>query len=104
MISFLASLLIILAIFTPEIHAVDYAVTNRATNTPGGARFNRDIGAQYSQQTLAAATSFIWNTFQQNSPADRKNVQKVSMFVDDMGGVAYASNNEIHVSARYTHT
>ncbi|XP_016452977.1 uncharacterized protein LOC107777464 [Nicotiana tabacum] len=80
---------------------VDYAGTNRAANTPGGVRFNRDIGAQYSKQTLAAAASFIWKIFQQNSPADRKNVQKVSMFVDDMGGVAYTSNNEIHVSARY---
>ncbi|XP_055814796.1 uncharacterized protein LOC129884528 [Solanum dulcamara] len=101
MISFLASLIIILAVFSQKINAVDYAVTNRAANTPGGARFNRDIGAQYSKQTLAASTSFIWKTFQQNSPADRKNVQKVSIFVDDMDGVAYASNNEIHVSARY---
>lgn len=81
--------------------AVDYFVTNTAANTPGGARFDRDIGAQYSQQTLVAATSFIWNIFQQNSPADRKDVPKVNMFVDDMDGVAYASNNEIHVSARY---
>ncbi|KAM3281920.1 hypothetical protein P3S67_027567 [Capsicum chacoense] len=101
MISFLTSLLIILVIFTQNINAVDYTVTNRAANTPGGARFNRDIGVQYSKQTMAAATSFIWKIFQQNSPADRKNVQKVSMFVDDMDGVAYASNNEIHVSARY---
>ncbi|KAH0727388.1 hypothetical protein KY284_003253 [Solanum tuberosum] len=101
MISFLASLIIILAIFTQKINAVDYTVTNRAANTPGGARFNRDIGAQYSKQTLAAATSFIWNTFQQNSPADRKNVQKINMYVDDIGGVAYTSGNEIHVSARY---
>ncbi|TMW93824.1 hypothetical protein EJD97_011120 [Solanum chilense] len=77
-----------------------YSVTNTAANTPGGARFNRDIGAQYCQQTLAAATSFIWNIFQQNFPADRKNVPKVSMFVDDMAGVAYTNNNQIHVSAR----
>ncbi|XP_015070999.1 uncharacterized protein LOC107015287 [Solanum pennellii] len=78
-----------------------YSVTNTAANTPGGARFNRDIGAQYCQQTLAAATSFIWNIFQQNFPADRKNVPKVSMFVDETAGVAYTNSNTIHVSARY---
>ncbi|XP_004229500.1 uncharacterized protein [Solanum lycopersicum] len=98
---FFVSFLFVLAIFTQKMEAVDYFVTNTAANTPGGARFDRDIGAQYSQQTLVAATSFIWNIFQQNSPADRKDVPKVNMFVDDMDGVAYASNNEIHVSARY---
>lgn len=101
MISLLASLVIILAIFTQKTNAVDYTVTNRAAKTPGGARFKRDIGAQYSKQTLAAATKFIWKMFQENTPADRKKVQKVSMFVDDMDGIAYTSNNEIHVSARY---
>ncbi|KAL2490827.1 Plant basic secretory protein (BSP) family protein [Abeliophyllum distichum] len=81
-------------------HAVQYTVTNRAATTPGGARFNQEIGTQYSQQTLGSATSFIWRTFQQNTPSQRKNVQKVSLFIDDMDGVAYTSNNEIHVSAR----
>ncbi|KAI3445933.1 hypothetical protein Pfo_002598 [Paulownia fortunei] len=81
--------------------AVEYSVTNTAENTPGGARFNTDIGGQYSRETLEAATAFIWGVFQQNNPADRKNVDRVSLFIDDMDGVAYASNNEIHVSARY---
>ncbi|KAK4706939.1 hypothetical protein R3W88_033500 [Solanum pinnatisectum] len=98
---FLCPLFVVL-IFIQKIDAVDYSVTNTAANTPGGARFNRDIGAQYSQQTLAAATSYIWNTFQQqNPPADRKNVPKVNLFIDDTSGVAFAINNEIHVSARY---
>lgn len=55
-----------------------------------------------TKQTLGSATQFIWRIFQQqNSPADRKNVQKVSFFVEDKDGVAYATNNEIHLSARY---
>ncbi|XP_059448252.1 uncharacterized protein LOC132179535 [Corylus avellana] len=83
------------------IHAVDYVVTNTAENTPGGVRFNKKIGSGYSRQTLVSATDFIWRTFQQNNAVNRKNVQKVSLFIDDMDGVAYASNNEIHVSARY---
>ncbi|KAK4739953.1 hypothetical protein R3W88_003650 [Solanum pinnatisectum] len=93
MISFLASLIIILAIFTQKINAVDYTVTNRAANTPGGARFNRDIGAQYSKQTLAAATSFIWNTFQQTA---KTYIQSYSGNVKrEITGVLYHENTHI---------
>ncbi|KAL0365348.1 UNVERIFIED_CONTAM: Basic secretory protease [Sesamum angustifolium] len=81
--------------------AVEFSVTNTAANTPGGARFNTDIGAQYTHETMNAATTFIWGIFQQTNPSDRKSVDTVSLFIDDMDGVAYASNNEIHVSARY---
>nr|POE98915.1 basic secretory protease [Quercus suber]POE98916.1 basic secretory protease [Quercus suber] len=83
------------------IYAVEYVVTNTAGNTPGGVRFNNEIGSEYSKQTLISATNFIWSLFQQNNAADRKKVPKVSLFVDDRDGVAFASNNEIHVSARY---
>ncbi|GMY38583.1 basic secretory protease [Fagus crenata] len=95
--SFLVTLLAIIQV----IHAVEYVVTNNAGNTPGGVRFNNEIGSDYSKQTLISAADFIWRLFQQNNDADRKNVPKVSLFIDDMEGVAYASNNEIHVSARY---
>ncbi|KAL1342859.1 hypothetical protein HN51_029339 [Arachis hypogaea] len=82
--------------------AVDYTVTNRALSTSGGVRFRDQIGAEYARQTLNKATQFIWSVFQQNNnPSERKTVQKVSLFVDDMDGVAYTSNNEIHLSARY---
>ncbi|KAI3448139.1 hypothetical protein Pfo_004804 [Paulownia fortunei] len=66
--------------------AIDYTVTNAAANTAGGALFVRDIGAQYSLQTMNASTAFIWRTFQQNSPSDRKTLQRVSLFIDEMGG------------------
>ncbi|CDP10877.1 unnamed protein product [Coffea canephora] len=96
-----AVILFLLAAVIQGSHAVEYAVTNTAASTPGGARFGRDIGVQYSKQTLDSAANFIWRIFQENAPADRKNVQKVDMFVDDMDGVAYTSNDQIHVSARY---
>ena len=95
------SFLVTIVVAMHGIHAVEYVVTNNAGNTPGGVRFNNEIGSEYSKQTLISATDFIWKLFQQNSDADRKNVAKVSLFIDDMDGVAYASNNEIHVSARY---
>lgn len=84
------------------VSAVEYTVTNNAVGTPGGVRFDNEIGADYSLQTLVAATDFIWNIFQQSTAADRKNVDKVSLFIDaDYDGVAFASNNEIHVGANY---
>ncbi|XP_027112573.1 uncharacterized protein LOC113759199 [Coffea eugenioides] len=92
---------ILLAAVIQGSHAVEYTVTNTALSTPGGARFRRDIGVQYSKQMLDSATNFIWRIFQENTPADRKNLQKVDMFVDDIDGVAYTVNNEIHVSARF---
>ncbi|KAH6767085.1 Plant basic secretory protein family protein [Perilla frutescens var. hirtella] len=95
----LSSLAILLAV--QGIEGVQYSATNNAATTAGGARFVRDIGVQYTLQAMDASTSFIWRTFQQNSDADRKNVQKVSLFIDDMGGVAYTSNDQIHVSSRY---
>ncbi|OIW06868.1 hypothetical protein TanjilG_19517 [Lupinus angustifolius] len=82
-------------------HAVDYTVTNNALNTDGGVRFRDEIGEQYARQTLDSATQFIWGTFQQNNPDTRKNVNTISLFVDDIDGVAYTSNDQIHVSARY---
>ncbi|XP_074343834.1 uncharacterized protein LOC141683047 [Apium graveolens] len=82
-------------------NAVTYSVTNTAETTPGGQKFNNEIGSDYSRQILSSSTDFIWMLFQQNTEADRKNVQHVSLFIDDMDGVAYTSNDQIHASARY---
>ncbi|KAF7127279.1 hypothetical protein RHSIM_Rhsim11G0159200 [Rhododendron simsii] len=49
---------------------------------------------------MSSATEFIWKTFQQTSNADRKDIPKVSLYIDSTDGVvAYAANNEIHYSA-----
>ncbi|KAK3017049.1 hypothetical protein RJ639_006980 [Escallonia herrerae] len=100
MMMLLFSSMIILAAL-PGSQAVDYSVTNKASTTPGGIRFTNEIGLEYSKQTLASATDFIWRLFQQNTEADKKNVQLVSLFIETMDGVAYTSNDEIHVSADY---
>ncbi|XP_077217220.1 uncharacterized protein LOC143851621 [Tasmannia lanceolata] len=82
------------------IQAVDYDVTNNAIGTAGGTRFDNEIGVDYTKQTVETASAFIWRTFGQGE-SDRKSVQHVSIFIDSMDGVAYTSNNEIHVSANY---
>ncbi|KGN43894.1 uncharacterized protein LOC101221124 [Cucumis sativus] len=84
------------------VSAVKFTVTNKAVGTPGGVRFDNEIGVDCSRQIMVASTDFIWNIFQQSSVANRKNVHKVKLFiVTDYDGVAFASNNEIHVSAGY---
>lgn len=83
-----------------RIHAVEYSIINNATGTAGGTRFQNEIGFPYTRQTLQAASSFIWQTFKQGE-ADRKRVDRVTTIIETMGGVAYAINNEIHVSANY---
>ncbi|XP_030445734.2 uncharacterized protein LOC115668415 [Syzygium oleosum] len=82
-------------------HAVEYSVTNNAGDAPGGMHFTEEIGIPHSQQMLTMSTDFIWKIFQQNDPADRKDVARVSLFIDNMEGVAYTSNDEIHVSTMY---
>ncbi|KAE9447163.1 hypothetical protein C3L33_20957, partial [Rhododendron williamsianum] len=99
---FSLSFLVILTSLTGT-QAVEYTVTNNAAITPGGMRFANQIGIEYSKQTMSSATEFIWKTFQQTSNADRKDVPKVSLYIDSMAGVAYTNtiNNEIHFSANY---
>ncbi|XP_047332820.1 uncharacterized protein LOC124936369 [Impatiens glandulifera] len=91
--SILSFLYIFLAM---TVQAVEYTVTNTAAGTPGGVRFDNEIGSDYSLQILSESTSFVWQIFQQNQDSDRKSVAKVSTFVE-----AYTSNDEIHVSAEY---
>nr|KAJ0184585.1 hypothetical protein LSAT_V11C900500050 [Lactuca sativa] len=97
-ISFFLSFLAILAALQLSA-AVEYTITNKAAATPDGVKFNNEFGVEYTTKTLSSATSFTWSIFQQNTDADRKNVALVSMFIDDMEGIAYTYGNEIHVSA-----
>ncbi|KAF3794297.1 hypothetical protein EJ110_NYTH01209 [Nymphaea thermarum] len=59
-------------------------------------RFDREIGLQYSLKVVSDATNIIWQTFRQGAD-DRKPVNSVGLFVDDIDGVAYTSGNQIHV-------
>jgi len=76
-------------------------VRYQAETTPGGVRFDNELGIDYTRKTMMSATNFIWKIFQQNNETDRRSVQRVCLFVDDMDGIAYAINNEIHVGANY---
>ncbi|GER28997.1 plant basic secretory family protein [Striga asiatica] len=90
-----SSLAILLA--TRGILAVDYTFTN-TTVLP---KFDKEIGKNYTLQIMNESTAFIWKTFHQTSPADRKSVENVSLFIDVMKGVAYTIDNQIHFGAGY---
>ncbi|KAK4752151.1 hypothetical protein SAY87_020949 [Trapa incisa] len=67
--------LLIFALSAVEAHEVRYTVRNTAPNSPGGKRFNRDLGASYTRHIMASSTEFIWEIFNQDShPAQKKNV------------------------------
>ncbi|KAK4752150.1 hypothetical protein SAY87_020948 [Trapa incisa] len=68
--------LLIVALSAVDAGAVRYTVRNAAPNTPGGRRFNRDLGVPYTERIMASSTDFIWKIFNQDShPKEKKNVQ-----------------------------
>ncbi|KAI6678050.1 hypothetical protein NL676_038846 [Syzygium grande] len=69
-------------------HAVEYTVTNNASNTLCGIYFTNENGIPYSQQIMTKSTNFIWRTFQQYDPVDQKDIAKVSLFIDNMDNVS----------------
>ncbi|GLJ24731.1 hypothetical protein SUGI_0472820 [Cryptomeria japonica] len=81
--------------------ALVFAFSNHAQGTTGGNRFDQEIGQSGAFEIMDSSTKFIWNTFHQNSAADRKNVDKVTLIVESMDGVAYTSADEIHLSSDY---
>lgn len=66
-------LLIIGTTQTQAAEIITYTVTNAASDTPGGARFKKEIGASHARHTLSSATAFVWKTLHLNDPADRDN-------------------------------
>ncbi|GMI83688.1 hypothetical protein like AT2G15220 [Hibiscus trionum] len=81
--------------------AVEYVINYSSGNSSGGVRFKKEIGVANTLKTMSSATNFIWDIFQQNNPSNRKNVTKVTLFIENSDGVAFTVNNEIHVNANY---
>ena len=96
-------LLTFITLATPQaILAVDYSVVNNAASTAGGMVFANQIGEDYARQTLESATNFIWQTFEENTDADRKSYDQVSLTIVPSlppGIVAQTSNDHIEYSA-----
>ncbi|KAK2630905.1 hypothetical protein EUGRSUZ_L03743 [Eucalyptus grandis] len=95
----LSSVLIVASL--NKIWAVEYTVSNTVQNTEGGAIFADRIGDAYARKTMMAATDFIWQVFQQATAADRKDVPRVSLIIDNLYDIAATEGSEIHFSANY---
>ncbi|GLJ24743.1 hypothetical protein SUGI_0473000 [Cryptomeria japonica] len=89
----------VLTVQTSE--ALVFVFSNHAQETSGGNRFDQEIGQSGDFEIMVLSTKFIWKTFHQQSTADRKNVDKVTLIVESMDGVAYTSADEIYLSADY---
>ncbi|KAK1358946.1 hypothetical protein POM88_043420 [Heracleum sosnowskyi] len=63
--------LLFVATLTP-IQAVYDQVINNGTGTPGGTRFDNEIGITWSAHTLKHASRFKWRIFQQQHLSDRE--------------------------------
>lgn len=86
--------------------SIEYVVTDLAHQTPGGDRFDREIGISLTQQLMGTVNTFIWyNIFQQRNPIDRKyNDHIVYLNVKDdiaQDFVAVTLGNTINVSTRF---
>lgn len=97
---FLLSFVLIVASLS-KVQAVEFTVSNTVPNTEGGAIFADRIGDAYARQTMIAATNFIWQVFQQATAADRKDVARVRLIIDNLYDVAAAMGSEIHLGANY---
>ncbi|KAL6957579.1 hypothetical protein U1Q18_041881 [Sarracenia purpurea var. burkii] len=82
--------------------AVEFTVNNTAGNSPGGLRFEKDIGVKYTKQLMSNTTNFIWNMLEETNANDRKKVEEVSIVIDVYKGAeAICYGNTINVSAVY---
>lgn len=96
----IASLLLLLLLVATA-GAVTFEAINNASTTPGGQRFDRSYGVGYAAQVLSDASCFAWAVFNQTSPADRRPVDRVTLVVNAMDGIAYTEGSTIVLNAGY---
>ncbi|KAL1539826.1 hypothetical protein AAHA92_24262 [Salvia divinorum] len=85
--------------------AIRFAAVNNASSTPGGQRFDRDIGIAYTLKTMPGIASFIWKTFGQPSEGDRRHYypkDEVTTIIQDLqdGALGETGDNNVYMSAK----
>uniref|UniRef100_A0ACD5TJ75 Uncharacterized protein n=1 Tax=Avena sativa TaxID=4498 RepID=A0ACD5TJ75_AVESA len=97
-----AASLLVAFVFVRTAGAVTFEVTNNASTTTGGQRFDLEYGVDHATQVLSEASSFIWTVFNQTE-ADRRPVNVLALTVvdDTFGGIASTSGSAIELSQRY---
>ncbi|KVI01891.1 hypothetical protein Ccrd_019832 [Cynara cardunculus var. scolymus] len=59
--SFFLCTLLIISLSFHGISAVEYHVINDATTTPGGIRFDNEIGIPFTKKIMRSINDFIWS-------------------------------------------
>lgn len=97
----LLSLLLIPSLLLQGTLGVQYIVINNATNTPGGRRFDAEIGVPFAVQTVGKINKFIWKLFKQNSKAQRKNVPVLHVYITDLkdGNAGETGGDNIYIAS-----
>ncbi|KAL8195240.1 hypothetical protein R6Q57_025643 [Mikania cordata] len=82
-----------------------YVILNDAVQHGGGIKFEKIIGGiPYTKNIMGKINTYLWSTIlKQNTPADRKPVDTVEVFISVHGGGEAVTwdNNKINVSAIY---
>ncbi|KAL9231711.1 hypothetical protein vseg_006903 [Gypsophila vaccaria] len=97
----ITSLIILLLAFKTT--AITYGVYNSYPNTPGGARFDKEVGSDYAHATLSNATQFVWHIFHQTeNPNDRKpDITRITLHIIPWKGDVSTKGSQIYISSIY---
>lgn len=80
--------------------ATTFSAQNLAPNTPGGQRYEAEMGEAWTLQMLQDVRSFIVEALSMSY----RDPDHVTFVVEDFDGAAYNNNNEIHVAAKLLET
>ncbi|KAL0384269.1 UNVERIFIED_CONTAM: Basic secretory protease [Sesamum radiatum] len=96
---FLPYVLLLSSSLLQGILAVQYKVTNKAPNTPGGRRFDTEIGVPFTLQTMGTINNFIWKLFRQPSDSQRKYVPVLNVYISNFNDAfGYTNGDNINIS------
>ncbi|XP_047331904.1 uncharacterized protein LOC124935517 [Impatiens glandulifera] len=80
----------------------EFNVRNDAISTPGGLRFEKEIGNAYTKDMMVKTTNFIWNMLKEDKAEDKKIVDKVEIVVSNyIGAEAITYGTTINISSVY---
>lgn len=72
---------------------------NSVPNSPGGQVFETEIGVDFTLSILPTINQFIFKVFEEFDVSERRDVPDVNVYISEFPGYAYASANNINISA-----
>lgn len=100
----LSSLLLSLSLLQGGV-AYTYTAFNNASATPGGQRYEREIGDAYVLETMPKIAAFVWKVFKQKSADQKRHYpaadDEIKLIVQDLhdGALGETGENGVYMSA-----